>query len=173
MNGFLTFALRFAIGAAAIASAAHAQQGSRSLKEDVVGSWRLQSIINLRADGTKYELFGPNATGMLIFDKSGTYSFQIMRALRALFATANRLEGTPEENRATVQGVLSHFGTYAVDEASHSFTLHIEGSSYPNWEKTEQKRTFTILADRLSWTDPAAGPRPGDLQSDLIWKRAQ
>jgi Fe-S cluster biosynthesis and repair protein YggX len=173
MKRFATMVLGFAIGAVAVQSGTYAQPAPRTLRDDLVGPWRLVSIINLRADGTKYELFGPNATGMLIFDKAGTYSFQIMRAHRPLLVAENRLEGTPEENRATAQGVLSHFGTYEVNEGSHSFTLHIECSSYPNWEKTEQKRNFTILADRLSWTDAAAGPRPGDLQSDLIWKRVQ
>jgi hypothetical protein len=165
------FGLIVSLLAGAIGSVSYAQPGPRTLKDDLVGSWRLVSVINLRADGTKYELFGSNATGMLIFDKGGAYSFQIMRALRPLFAAEDRLEGTPEENRASVQGVLSHFGTYQVNEGEHSFTFHIEGSSYPNWENNAQKRMFTLLADRLSWVDPVAGPRPGDLQSDLIWKR--
>src|SRR3954465_3377113 len=146
MHRFATFASAFglalSIGGAAIGSAAYAQPERRSLKDDLLGSWRLVSVINLRADGTKYELFGSNATGMLTFDKSGAYSFQIMRALRPLFAAENRLEGTTEENRASSQGVLSHFGMFEVNELDHSFTLHIEASSYPNWEKTAQKRTF-------------------------------
>jgi hypothetical protein len=176
MNRFTTLACAFglavSIGLAAINSTSFAQPKPGSLKDDLLGSWRLISITNLRADGTRYELFGSNATGMLMFGKGGTYSIQIMRSLRPLFAAENRLEGTAEENRATSQGVLSHFGTYEVNESDHSFTMHIEGSSYPNWEKTAQKRNFTILADRLSWIDPVAGPRAGDVQSELIWKRS-
>jgi hypothetical protein len=68
--------------------------------------------------------------------------------------------------------MISHFGIYEVDEPNRSITFRIEGSSYPNWDKTEQKRTFTLLGNQLAWSDPSAAPRPGDLQSDLIWKRA-
>ena len=153
------------------ACAAIAQESPKTLKAQLIGSWRLVSINNLRVDGTKYELFGPNAKGIVIFDRNGTYSFQIMRAARPSFAAESRLEGTSEENRAAVQGMISHFGTYDVDEPTRSITFRIEGSSYPNWDKTEQKRSFTLLGNQLSWSDPAAGPRAGDLQSDLIWRR--
>ena len=148
-----------------------AQSSAPTFKDEIAGSWRLVSIINTRVDGTKYELFGPQAKGVVHFDRNGIYSFQIMRAVRPSFAAENRLEGSAEENKAAVQGMVSHFGTYGVDETNRVVQFHIEGSSYPNWEKTIQKRDFKLLGNRLMWSDPSAGPRSGDLQSDLIWKR--
>jgi hypothetical protein len=71
---------------------AHAQESPKTLKDQLVGSWRLVSINNLRADGTKYELFGPDAKGIVIFDRNGTYSFQIMRAARPAFVAESRME---------------------------------------------------------------------------------
>jgi Lipocalin-like domain len=108
-----------------------------SLKQQLVGTWRLSSIINLRPDGTKYELFGPNANGMLMLDPNGFYSLQIMRSDWLPFARA-RMEGTAEENRSVVQSMISHFGTYTVDDDNRAITFHIISSSYPNWEKSEQ-----------------------------------
>jgi hypothetical protein len=169
--GNFAFAIFLCFGCSAGSQDAIAQESPKTTKDQLTGSWRLVSINNLRADGTKYELFGPNAKGIVIFDRSGTYSFQIMRAARPSFAADSRLEGTSEENKAAVQGMISHFGTYEVDELRRSITFRIEGSSYPNWDKTEQKRSFTLLGNQLSWSDPAAGPRAGDLQSDLIWRR--
>ena len=64
------------------------QEPPKTLKDQLTGSWRLVSINSLRVDGTKYELFGPNAKGMVIFERNGTYSFQIMRAARRLFKAA-------------------------------------------------------------------------------------
>jgi hypothetical protein len=63
-----------------------AQQAPKLMKESLVGSWRLVSIINTRLDGSKYELFGPEANGLLIFDGNGRYSFQIFRRIRVPFA---------------------------------------------------------------------------------------
>ena len=83
------------------------------------------------------------------------------------------MEGTAEENKAAVQGMISHFGTYALDEQDRSITFKVESSSYPNWDRTEQKRNLVLLVDRLSWSDPApaSGPQSTDLKSDLIWQR--
>ena len=43
------------------------------------------------------------------------------------------------EYKATVNGTLAFFGTYSV--SGTDLNLHIEGSSYPNWTGTDQKRT--------------------------------
>jgi len=147
-------------------------QAPKPLKEQLTGAWRLASIANTRVDGTKYELFGPDADGLLILDGSGRYSLQIFRHTRPAFVGA-RMEGTAEENKATVQGMISHFGTYTLNEDERSVTFHIQSSSYPNWEKTEQKRSIVILVDRLSWSDPLppTGPQSDDLRSDLVWTR--
>ena len=45
------------------------------------------------------------------------------------FASNNRQAGTPEENKAFVQGSLAYFGTYSVDEAAKTVTVHIESCS--------------------------------------------
>jgi len=49
-----------------------AQGSPKTLKDQLTGSWRLVSINNLRLNGTKYELFGPNAKGIVIFDRNGS-----------------------------------------------------------------------------------------------------
>jgi Lipocalin-like domain len=69
-----------------------------------------------------------------------------------------------------VQGTLTHFGTYNVNETEPSVTLHIESSSFPNWTGTEQKRTFSIMGDDLKWITPAAS---GGGSAELVWKRAK
>jgi hypothetical protein len=147
-------------------------QAATSLKEQLVGAWFLVSINNTRLDGTKYELFGPDVNGLIIFDRNGRYSMQIIRRGRPIFAGA-RMEGTAEENKAAVQGMVSHFGRYTVNEGERSITFQIESSSYPNWDKTEQKRNIVLLVDQLSWSDPlpATGPQSTDLKSDLVWSR--
>ena len=149
-----------------------AAQPASPLKEQLVGTWKLVSIVNTRIDGSKYELFGPDANGVLTFDGDGRYSLQIIRRDRPLFVGA-RMEGSAEENKAAVQGMISHFGTYALDEANRSITFRIDSSSYPNWDKTEQTRHIVFLVDRLSWSDPvpATGPQSTDLRSDLVWQR--
>ena len=147
---------------------------TKDLKDQLAGAWTLVSIHNVRADGTKYELFGPNAKGMLILNGSGHFSLHVTRAARPMFTSENRMTGTAEENRAAVQGMISLVGTFTVHEQDRSMLLRIESSSYPNLDGTEQRQSFRIIGDQLSWPEaaPIAGPT-GDLRSDLIWKRAR
>ena len=49
-------------------------------------------------------------------------------------------------------------------------TWRVDGSSYPNWNGTEQKRPINALtADQLSYTNPAAST--GGATTLLVWKR--
>ena len=49
-----------------------------------------------------------------MFDGTGHFSWHIIKPDIPKFAANNRLQGTAEENKATVQGVLSYFGTYTL-----------------------------------------------------------
>jgi hypothetical protein len=81
------------------------------------------------------------------------------------------MQGTPDENKAAVQGSIANFGTYTVDEAHKSFTVRYEGSTYPNNEGTEQTRPFTITGDELKVINPASTATGS--QSELTYKRAK
>jgi len=146
------------------------QQAERTLKEQLVGTWVLVSIYNQRQDGNKFEPFGPNPTGILMFDANGRISLQILGSRLPKIAANNRQEGTTEENKAIVQGTLCFFGTYTVSEADGSLNLHIESSSFPNWNGTDQKRFQTLTGDELKWTNPA--PASGGT-AYVVWKRAK
>jgi hypothetical protein len=148
----------------------HAQQAAtQSAKDQLVGAWMLVSNYNERPDGSRFEPLGANPTGMLIFDDNGHMSSQLMRSSLPKFASNNRQEGTPEENRAIVQGVLCYFGTYSVNEVNHTLNFHIESSSFPNWNGTDQKRSFTITGDELTYIAPGAS---GGI-AHVVWKRAK
>jgi hypothetical protein len=67
---------------------------------------------------------------------------------KAKFASNSRTNGT-DENKAVVQGAISHFGRYAVSPADKSIVFHIELSTYPNFNGTEQKRSFELVGDEL------------------------
>jgi hypothetical protein len=176
MGGFNMNAVRRLALASAITlvvcggNAAAAQQRAGASAKQLQGHWSLVSINN-EEEGKKVEPFGPNPKGLFIFDRSGRYSFQIFRADLPKFASNNRATGTAEENKAVVQGTLTHFGTYKVNEKDGSFTVYPQGSSYPNWTGVEQPaRKFAITGDELKITNPA-GSRGGT--SYLTFKRAK
>jgi hypothetical protein len=145
-----------------------AQQSS--FKDQIVGTWTLVSSDTVQPNGTRSPTFGSNPKGIAVFDSGGRYVFTFINSSLPKFAGNNRTTGTPDENKAVVQGTLAHFGRYTVNEAEPSLTLHIESSSFPNWVGTEQKRTFTVAGDDLKWITPAAS---GGGSAELVWKRAK
>jgi hypothetical protein len=40
---------------------------------DLVGTWKLVSVLT-EQDGRKFDAYGPNAKGLLVFDANGRYS---------------------------------------------------------------------------------------------------
>jgi hypothetical protein len=161
-----------ALGAVLVGSGAVAQQ--KAIKDQLVGAWTLLLDDGVRPDGSQVPNFGPNPIGTLIFTPGGRYSLQIMRVVnRAPFGSNNRDTGTADENKAVAQGTISHFGTYTVDEAGKTIDFRIEGSSFPNWENTDQKRLVTAITDEvLTYRNPTSStPAQGFTHPELVWKR--
>ena len=124
-------------------------------KKQLVGTWAYTSVVVERQDGSKIEPWGAKPVGSLIFTPNGRYALQIIRADIPKFASRDRLKGTPEENQAVAQGVLSHFGTYTVNEADGTYALNVEASSFSSDNGTKQVRTVTAFsADELKTFNP-------------------
>lgn len=163
----LTAMALLVLGVTMPSSDAVAQQ--KTLKEQVVGTWTYVSVDTVRPDGSRVPMFGPNPQGLAIFDGNGRYALMTSRSDLPKFASNNRIEGTPEEYKAVVQGLISHFGRYTVNDADKTITFSIENSSFPNWNRIEQKRPFTVAGDELKWT--TAGSSGGS--AEVVLRRAK
>ena len=101
---------------------------SQSAK-DVVGSWMLVSA-DAEQGGKKVEVLGPNPTGFMMLGSDGRYAIQQYRSDLPKFAANVRDKGTPQENKAVVQGSISHYGTFSLNEADKTIVFRIEVSSF-------------------------------------------
>jgi hypothetical protein len=145
---------------------------SQVSKDRLVGTWTYESLVVERTDGTRVAPFGPDPKGFITLSADGRYSLQLIRPDIPKIASKDRLSATAEENRAVAQGVLSQFGTYSVNEAEGTLTLHVETSSFPNENGTDHERIITsISADKLQWTNPTP-TTPGIAYSALRRARA-
>jgi hypothetical protein len=157
-----------ALGTSVVGGSAVGQQ--RSLADQLLGTWTLVSHESVRADGSKVPVYGPIPKGIAFFDAGGHFIITVMRADRAKYAIDFPTQGTAEENKATAQGTMTYFGTYAVIEPDHTIALHIEASSFPNWNGAEQNRIFAISGDQLTLT--ARALQTGG-HADVVWVRAK
>jgi Lipocalin-like domain len=146
------------------------EEAAAQTAKDLIGTWTLVSV-TLERDGKKSDLFGPNPQGQVTFDPNGRMSLMITRSDLPKFASNNRQAGTPEENKAIVQGSITYFGTYSVSETDKTIATHIEGGTFPNWIGTDQKRSFTISGEELKWTTPTTSLGSGTAVD--VWKRAK
>jgi hypothetical protein len=124
--------------------------------KDLVGTWTNVSNVNIRQDGSRVDVFGPRGTGLAIFESNGRFAIININPDTPKFTSNNRAQGTPEENKAAVLGGIALFGTYTLG-ADKVINFKVEGSTYPNWTGTDQKRNVSSFAtDEFKWTLPAS-----------------
>jgi Lipocalin-like domain len=156
--------LSLCVGSALLADLARAQTA-----KDLVGAWT--SVSNVAEQGgVKSEPYGTPPQGVLIFEADGHYGLILSRKDVPKFASNTRTNGTADENKAVVQGTISHFGRYTVNAADKSIIFHIDLSTYPNFNGTEQKRSFELVGDELKYTVTAFS---GGGTAVAVWKRAK
>jgi len=158
-------ALLSVLGLVPLTGDAVAQQ--KTLKEQLLGTWALVSNTTTLPDGKKADTWGPNPTGQAIYESNGRMSWIITASSLPKFVSNNRVTGTTNENKAVVLGTIAYFGTYVVNEADKSYTVQIEGSTFPNWAGTAQTRMIAISGDEFTFSNPA-GSGGGSIESKWI-----
>jgi len=138
--------------------------------QDLVGTWTLASA-TIGSGEVKMDMYGPDPSGTLIFGRDGHYALVFLRRDLPKLTSNSRLSQTVEESRDITKGSIAHFGTYRVeeDEAGKALMLHIEGSTFPNWAGTEQRRSFSLSGDELSYISPGSS----GIATDIVLRRAK
>lgn len=153
----------------AASAVAFAPQSLAQSAKSLAGTYSGVSFSMTDAAGKTTQIFGENPRAMLVLTADGHYSAIVMRASLPKFTSNSRLKGTPEENKAVIDGSIAHFGRYTIDEKDKTITFHVESSTYPNWDGAPQKRPFTVKGDQFSYTVPTASTGTGS--AEVIWKR--
>lgn len=116
----------------------------------IVGTWLLESIVDVLEDGTLTHWMGERPTGAIIYSASGHMSVQFMRDPRPLPPAADpfaELDATTL--RDLLRGYYAYFGRYEVAPGGGSITHFVETSLRPEEVGIEYKREIRIEGDRL------------------------
>jgi len=119
---------------------------SQGLKQQLVGTWTLTAWEQTRPDGSKLQRFGANPKGIQVFDANGRVFILFSRPDLPKIASNNPSTPTSEEAKGIVDGSISYYGTYTIDEGSKVITLKIEASTFANQIGADQKRTITSIS---------------------------
>jgi Lipocalin-like domain len=108
-----------------------------SVRDQMIGTWKLESRVTRKPDGSVTPLPGwDGAPGYISYDRAGFMSVQFMQ-----------LHRTKESGAA---GYTAYFGTYTIDEATKTVTHHIMGDVNPDAVGADQPREVVLVGDALS-----------------------
>ena len=137
---------------------------------DLVGTWSLVSSVTEK-NGARTEQFGAGAKGMLNLDGDGHFMLTIIGTNLPKFASNNRADGSPEENKAVIGKSIAMIGRYAIDLNAKTLAFKVEIATFPNWNGTEQRRSLvTVNGHELKYVTPTASS--GGIGT-VTWKRVQ
>lgn len=101
----------------------------------LTGAWKLAALEQPGADGKVNRI---ECCGMFVFTADGHCSVQVME---------------PGAGGASTQysqgGYEASWGSYAVDEKSHTFTFHVEGALVRSLIGKDLRRRYSFDGDRL------------------------
>ena len=131
-------------------------QDRGDVRDRFAGAWRLARLEQPGADGTLHDVV---CTGMFIFTRDGHASVQVMeRNPQASIATGSEpySEG----------GYEASWGTYRVDERTHTFTFHIDGALVRSLVGKDLPRSYQFSGNRLTVKSTRA-----DEHWSVTWER--
>lgn len=145
------------------------------VREKFIGAWRLVSLETIRPNGEViYPYYGKHPEGLLVYDRSGWMSVQIVSDPQPAVPTASSREAflaaAVAEKVAAVDGYYAYWGTWTVDPSKATMTHHIKQSLYPAERGEEGLRHFVLQGDHLTLS--AKTHEMGeDHERKLVWER--
>jgi len=137
--------IRFIAVLALALAGSQASAQTKSLRDQIIGTWTLVVAEVVAPDGKKSFPFGETPKGILIFTANGQFAQVHVASDVPKIASNNRLTGTPEEYAAIMRRSISLFGSYTVNEVKKTVTFKIVSSTYPNFAGEAQERSIDKL----------------------------
>ena len=113
----------------------------KTLKQQIQGPWSLVSCNNTNAKGEKAAYCANNSRGIMILAGNGNYAVTAIAGGR---------------KDAEAPGAAAIFGTWSVNEADKTLTLHEVGSSNPANEGTDLKLNINLNGEEMRITGPGS-----------------
>lgn len=127
------------VAAAMTPSGGQNQGENKDIHARFVGAWRLASLEQEGSDGKTHS---SDSTGLLVFTRDGHISVQVMERNPQSQAPA----GSEQYSQG---GYEASFGTYEVNESSHTFIFHVEGALVRTLISKDLPRAFELSGKQL------------------------
>lgn len=176
LSGLLVLACCLSLG---IAAPRPPDRAAAAIRGQLIGAWRLVSIEYEGDHGREPDpYYGPDCTGLLVYDARGWMSVQIVSAHRAsVEVPEDRLTAplTPESAAARAHAFDSYyayFGRWRYDAQRGSVIHEVSASLIPEEQGISYSQQVSLEDGRLILTNRGAG-RSGLPLRRKIWARVQ
>lgn len=143
MNRVISLIVVFAVVGATGLSGSPNHEDKASLRDRLIGAWRLAELEEPDADG---KIHKADCTGLLVYTRDGHMSVQVMYR-----------NGQGGNGAAPVQyaqgGYEASFGSYQIDDA-RTFTFHVEGALVRTLIGKDLKRVYELTGNQLIVKSP-------------------
>lgn len=137
---------------------------------DLIGAWRLVSVIEIFADGERRPELGTNADGYLCYSPNGIVSAVLGNMDRATSTAHDPQTATDDELAAMARPFIAYAGPFSID--GDTVTHHIDVALFANWQAGDQVRHVRVSGDELIIeASPRTGPDGRKFYSELTWSR--
>jgi len=138
---------------------ADAAPGRRTMRQDLIGAWRLVDIDVEGPAGREADPFyGTGSRGLLIYDASGWFSVQIEGAARpamqipSVRPVADQSDSTARLKATVLDSYYAYYGTWSFDAATSTVTHHAKGALYPAEDDATYPQHVEVAGKRMSFT---------------------
>lgn len=145
--------------------------GSAINPQSLVGTWKLISDKQVRADGSSSDLYGPAPLGQLIYDSHAQMSVHLLKADLTKCGTLDRRKCSDNAARGAFDNYLGYWGRFKISAGGKSVVHIIQGASTPDWIGTSQERFFDLSGDQLTLTTPMQQIAGVESKTVLVWQR--
>lgn len=140
----------------------------------LVGTWRLVSYVRSDSLGAVQPYWDDRPSGLIIYTADGHVAAQLYDSRRPRVGDAWE-RATPDAARTAFVGLVTYFGTYALDPAARTVTHSVEGAMAPDWIGSKLVRAYRFLGPNvveLRVTTDASGQRVVN-GAALVWERVR
>ena len=148
---------------------------SETLRERLVGTWKLVSYVESPVDGSESTYpMGDKLMGTIMYAPDGYMAVQFMNRDRPRFPSGDWFLGTDKEIKEAALGYFAYSGPFHVDEAQMVVMHSLFVSLDPNWLGQTQRRSVRIEEDVLYLSTETPIETEGKATMYyLTWKRAE
>jgi hypothetical protein len=140
----------------------------REASKQFLGAWKLISFEVISTSGGVQKPFGEHPAGLILYQKNGHMSAQLMQPDYVPFSNPDPGEARGNEIEEAWRKYVGYWGTFVVDRDKELVTHHVEGSWFPNWVGGKQVRAFRFEENHLT----LSANLPGG-QARLVWERIE